>query len=82
MINLSLNNDTKRYIELSTGIPFSKIEELDAESIDKLIEKKNNKPLSIDYSEKDTRLPCRGGIFLALKRYIKMSDVDKKLSVI
>ena len=82
MIDLSLNKETKRYIELSTGIPFHKIEELDAESIDRLIEKKNNKLLSIDYSKKDPRLPARGGVFLALKRYIEISDVDKKLSLI
>ena len=82
MINLSLNNDTKRHIAYSTGISFSEIERLDALSIDKLIEKKNNKPLSIDYSKRDARLPARGGVFLTLKRYINMSYINKKLSAI
>jgi len=82
MIDLSLNSDTRRHIELSTGIPFQKIIELDALSIDKLIEKKNNKPLEIDYLPRDVRLPSRGGVYLALKRYIKMLDVDKKLNKI
>lgn len=82
MINLSLSNSTKRHIEYSTGISYSEIEELDALSIDKLIEKKNNKPLSIDYAKRDLRLPSRGGVFLALRRYIKMFDVDKRLGLI
>jgi len=79
MLNLSLTAETMQNIEYSTGISFSQIEKLDALSIDKLIEKKIKKPLTLNYSERDKRLPSRGGVFLALRRYIKMSDINKKL---
>jgi len=74
-----LNNETMRNIEYSTGISFSDIEKLDALSIDKRIEEKIKKPLALNYSERDKRLPSRGGVFLALRRYIKMSVIDKKI---
>jgi hypothetical protein len=47
--------------------------------MDKMIEKKNKKLLGLDYGKKDLRLPARGGVFLSLKRYIKMSCIDRKL---
>jgi hypothetical protein len=81
-IDISLNEKTKRSIERSVGVPYSTICELDALSIDKMIEKKTKKPLVLDYGKRDLRLPARGGVFLALRRYIKMSLIDKKLSKI
>jgi len=82
MISIELNNETKRSIELSTGIPYSQIEELDAESIDRLIEEKIKKPLSIVHAKRDWRLPARGGVFLTLNRFVSMSQIDKKISLI
>ncbi|GHS97436.1 hypothetical protein FACS189421_04240 [Bacteroidia bacterium] len=82
MIDISLNPKTKRSIERSTGIPYSEIEKLDAESIDKLIEKKINKTIQMEYGVRDRRLPARGGVFLALRRYLKLTDIDRKLSKI
>jgi hypothetical protein len=82
MIDISLNEKTKSAIERSVGVPYSTICESDATSIDKMIEEKIKKPLSLNYGERDTRLPARGGVFLALRRYLKMSFVDKKLSKI
>jgi len=82
MLDFTLNNQTMQSIEYSTGIPFSKIQNLDAISIDKLIEKKINKPLSLNYTDKDKRLQSRGNIFIFNKMYIKMDDIDKKLNEI
>ena len=81
MIDISLTSETKRNIEFSTGIPIAEIERLDAESIDKLIEKRIKKPLEID-PKIDPRLPRRGSIYLLLARYLKMLDIDKKLNAI
>jgi hypothetical protein len=80
MIDISLNEKTKFAIERSVGVPYSTICESDALSVDKMIEKKIKKPLGLDYRKRDLKLPARGGVFLALRRYIKMSDIDKKLS--
>jgi hypothetical protein len=79
MIDISLNDRTKRSIEHSTGIPFSDIEKLDAEDIEKRIEENTKKTIGRNYGPRDRRLPARGGVFLTLKRYIRLSDIDKKL---
>jgi hypothetical protein len=81
MIDISLNKKTKRSIARSVGVPYDTICSLDALSIDKIIEKKIKKPLSLNYGKRDLRLPARG-VLLALGRYIEMSRVDKKLSKI
>jgi hypothetical protein len=82
MIDVSLNDQSKRSIEQRTGIPYNVIVSSDAMTIDRMIEKKIGKSLSLDYSPRDKRLPARGGVFLAMKKYIKMSDIDKYLSKI
>jgi hypothetical protein len=82
MLNISLNAITKRNIELSTGIPYEEIELLDAESIEKRIEENKKKPIIRNYGKIDRRLPMRGMVYLSLKRYIKMSDISKRLSKI
>ena len=81
MINIALNKKTIESIVRSTGIPFAEIRNLDAESIDKRIEENKKKPI-LRNSKRDRRLPARGTVFLTLKRYIKLSDIDKKLSKI
>jgi hypothetical protein len=80
MIDISLNEKTKRAIERSVGVPYATICESDALSLDKMIVKKTKRTLGLDYGKRDSRLPARGGVFLALRRYIKMSRIDKKLS--
>jgi hypothetical protein len=82
MIDISLNEKTKFAIERSVGVPFSTICELDALSIDKIIEKRTKKSLGLNYGKRDLRLPARGGVFLALRRYVKMSRIDRRLSKI
>jgi hypothetical protein len=82
MIDISLNEKTKHAIECSTGVSFSDIEQLNIEEIEKRIEKKIKKPIVRDYQNIDRRLPARGNVFLSLKRYIKLSDIDKKLNKI
>jgi hypothetical protein len=82
MIDISLNEKTRRSIERSVGDSFSTICESAPQCIDKKIEKKNKKGLGLDYGARDSRLPARGGVFLALRRYIKIADIDKKLSKI
>ena len=82
MINLSLNSKSKESIEKSTGIKFDLLVRMDALSIDREIEKKIKKRLFFNYGERDKRLPARGAVFLSLRKYIKMSDVDEKLSKI
>ena len=82
MLDLSLKNETKRYISLSTGIPFHEIEELDAESIERRIEQKIKKPLIITYSKRDRRMPVRGNVHILLERYIDMSIINEKLNKI
>jgi hypothetical protein len=82
MLNISLNAVTKRNIELSTGIPYEDIESLDAEGIEKRIEENKRKPIIRSYGKIDRRLPVRGMVYLSLKRYIKISDVNKRLSKI
>jgi hypothetical protein len=82
MIDSSLNEKTKLAIERSVGVPYSTICESDALSIDKMIEKKIKKPLGLDYGKRDSRLPARDGALIALRRYIKMSCIDRRLSKI
>jgi hypothetical protein len=82
MIDISLNEKTKLAIERSVRVPYSTICESDALSIDKMIEKKIKKPLGLDYGKRDSRLPARGSILIALRRYIKISCIDRRLSKI
>ncbi|MDR0605990.1 MAG: hypothetical protein LBG80_17010 [Bacteroidales bacterium] len=82
MINITLNDKTKRDIECSTGISFSDIEKLDFDEIEKHIVKKIRKSIVRDYKNVDRRLPARGNVFLSLRRYIKLSDIDKRLNKI
>jgi hypothetical protein len=82
MIDITLNDKTKRAIECSTGISFSEIEKLDFDDIEKRIVKKIKNPIVRDYKNGDSRLPARGNVFLSLRRYIKLSDIDKKLNKI
>jgi hypothetical protein len=82
MIDISLNEKTKHVIERSTGISFSELKKLDIQNIEKRIEVKIKTPIMRNYKNHDRRLPARGGVFLALKRYIKLSDIDKKLNKI
>jgi hypothetical protein len=58
------------------------MEKMDAETIEKHIEEKAKTAIIRNYKKKDPRLPARGGVFLTLKRYIKLSDIDKKLNKI
>ncbi|MDR0546613.1 MAG: hypothetical protein LBG77_03380 [Dysgonamonadaceae bacterium] len=60
MIDIALNEKTKRSIERSTGISYATIVDSDALSLDKLLEQKIKKSLSFNYAKRDGRLPARG----------------------
>ena len=78
--SLKLNENTKRAIERSTGIPFCEMELMDAMSIDKRIEQNKNIKLSYP-TEVDSRAPGRGSVYMTLNRVIRYTpeSLDKAL---
>lgn len=69
-----LNQISKKSIEKQTGLSWNQIVSMDAEELDKAIEKKIGKKLSFP-KKNDSRLPGRGSVYLALSRFF---DFDRK----
>lgn len=68
-MEITLNKETKKSIEESTGLKFEDILNMDSEDIAKKIEKKIGKKLLFSTSN-DSRLPSRGSVYLYLKRFL------------
>jgi hypothetical protein len=77
----TLNDKTKRSIGNRIGINTNELVELDAEDIDRHIERKIGKKLKSE-PERDIRLIGRGSVYMFLLRLIGTKEIDAKLSKI
>ena len=78
MSTFKLSSKSERHIEIFTGMNSAAISNMDAEDIDKNIEKRIGKKLTSDIN--DDRLIGRGSIYLFLHRFIRTKWIDKILS--
>ena len=82
---ITLNQESKRSIEKSTGLSYAQITTMEMEDIDRAIEKKIGKKLKFNHKE-DSRLPKRGSVYLTLNRFFdfnhkKMNKFIDSLSI-
>jgi hypothetical protein len=63
-----LNIESKKSIEKITGLSYENIVSMNVEDIDGAIEKRIGKKLKFK-NIKDSRLPSRGSVYLALNRF-------------
>lgn len=73
-MQITLNQTSKKSIERITGLSYEEITSMNVEDIDSAIEKKIGKKLEFKH-KKDSRLPNRGSVYLALNRFI---DFNRK----
>jgi len=79
-MKFQLNQKSKDNIRKSTGLEISKISEMSSEEINTYLENRINKKLEYEMPQNDDRLIGRGSILLFLRRFLKLSFIEKKLS--
>lgn len=77
----TLNNKSKQAIGSRIGINTNELIKMDAEYIDRHIEKKIGKKLKNE-PERDIRLIGRGSVYMFLLRLMGTKEIDTKLSKI
>lgn len=85
IMEMILNQISKKSIEKQTGLSWSQIVSMDVEELDKAIERKIGKKLSFP-KKRDLRLPGRGSVYLALNRFFdfnhkKMNKIIDSISI-
>ena len=69
---ITLNQESKRSIEKTTGLSYAQITTMEMEDIDNAIEKKIGKKLKFS-SKEDSRLPRRGSVYLTFNRFFNFN---------
>ena len=67
-MQITLNQESKRSVEKMTGLSYDQIISMEIEDVESAIEKKIGKKLKFN-TEKDSRLPNRGSVYLSLNRF-------------
>jgi hypothetical protein len=86
-MQISLNQESKRSIEKTTGLSYDQITSMELGDIESAIEKKIGKKLKFKH-KRDSRLPSsRGSVYLFLNRFFdfnrkKMDKFIDSLSVV
>ena len=74
----TLNEQSRKSVEETTGIPFDMIMDMDFDDIDKKIEQRIRKKLTFMKASDSAILP-RGQVYYETNRMIDMADIDKEL---